>query len=173
MTGGWNFTEAQCKMFLFPVILAKLERWLSSFKLPKLTCTCNAQIACWFFFKEHAVVVVFLSENFRFEDESDFGTRFELKFFHWFSKNWHPESFIVLFFFSKKLALLSLLKEVKPSPGRKIIKPPTFENFFPPTRHYRSYKTRSRKGQRLSHFPAKISLVHARALLRTEKISHS
>ena len=49
------------------------------------------------------------------------------------------------FFFSKKLALLSLLKEVKPSPGRKIIKPPTLENFF---RHHDVIGNKTRSGRK-------------------------
>ena len=47
------------------------------------------------------------------------------------------ECFVALFFFSpEKLALLSLLEEVKPCPDRKIIKLLTFDNLFPP-RHSR------------------------------------
>ena len=46
------------------------------------------------------------------------------------------ECFVALFFSPEKLALLSLLEEVKPSPDRKIIKLLTFDNLFPP-RHSR------------------------------------
>ena len=37
----------------------------------------------------------------------------------------------------EKPALLSLLKEVKPSPDRKMLKLLTFDNLFPPPRHSR------------------------------------
>ena len=56
-------------------------------------------------------------EIFRFEDEA----------FSHILKN--RKLYCFFFFFSpKKLSLLSLLKEVKPSPDHKIIKPLTFEN---------------------------------------------
>ena len=44
----------------------------------------------------------------------------------------NPESFILLF-----LLRLFILKEVKPSPDRKMIKLLTFDNLFPPLRHFR------------------------------------
>ena len=45
-----------------------------------------------------------------------------LKFFsHIFQKIDTPESFIVLFFFTKKLALLYLVKEVRPIPDHNIV----------------------------------------------------
>ena len=45
-----------------------------------------------------------------------------LKFFsHIFQKIDTPESFIVLFFFTKKVALLYLVKEVKPFPDHHIV----------------------------------------------------
>ena len=49
------------------------------------------------------------------------------------SKKWTPrqESFLLLFF-HQELARLCLLKEVKPSPDRKVIKLPTFDILFPP-----------------------------------------
>ena len=37
----------------------------------------------------------------------------------------------------ENLALLSLVKEVTPSPDRKLIKLLTFDNLFPPLRHFR------------------------------------
>ena len=144
MTGGWNFTEAQCKMFLFPVILAKLERWLSSFKLPKLTCTCNVQIACWFFLRNMLLSSSSYQRTLDSRTRATSGRDLSQSFYA-DSQKIDIRKASLYFFFSKKLALLSLLKEVKPSPGRKIIKPLTLENFFPPTRHYRKYKTRSRR----------------------------
>ena len=41
------------------------------------------------------------------------------------------------FFFMSNLALLSSVKEVTPSPDRKMIKLLTFDIFFPPLRHSR------------------------------------
>ena len=43
---------------------------------------------------------------------------------------------IYIFFSPEKLALLSLLEEVKPSPDRNMIKLQTFGNLFPRVRHY-------------------------------------
>ena len=65
-------------------------------------------------------------------------TRFDLKFFRVLSKKKidTPEFFIVLFS-AEKLALLSLLKEVEPSPDCKMLKLLTFDNLFPPLRHSR------------------------------------
>ena len=44
-----------------------------------------------------------------------------------------PEFFIELFL-PEKLALLSILKEVEPSPNCKMLKLLTFDNLFPPLR---------------------------------------
>ena len=41
------------------------------------------------------------------------------------------------FYLPEKPALLSLLKEVKPSPDRKMLKLLTFDNLFSPLRHSR------------------------------------
>ena len=49
----------------------------------------------------------------------------------------YPESFIVLFIQQKKVSTAILLKEVKPSPDRKMIKLLTFDNLFLPLRHSR------------------------------------
>ena len=48
--------------------------------------------------------------------------RFDLKFFRVFSKNRYTGMLLSTFHSSAKLALLSLLKEVKPSTNRKMIK---------------------------------------------------
>ena len=45
--------------------------------------------------------------------------------------------FYCTFFPSKTLALLSLLKKVKPSPDHKVRKLLTFDNLFSPLRHAR------------------------------------
>ena len=60
--------------------------------------------------------------------------RFDLKFFAYSQNIDTPESFIALLI-HQKLALLSLLKELKPSPCRKIIKPLTLCNLFPLPQH--------------------------------------
>ena len=72
-----------------------------------------------------------LLETFRFENDST-RTRFHLTFFLVFSKNRHPGK---LRFSLEKIALLSILKEVKPSLVRKMIKLPAFDNSFPSLRH--------------------------------------
>ena len=58
----------------------------------------------------------------------------DLKCFRVFSNKIDiPERFFLLFFFLlEKLAVLSLLKEVKPSPDRKMIKLLIFNNLLPP-----------------------------------------
>ena len=62
--------------------------------------------------------------------------------------------------------VLSISKEVKPSPGL------TFEDkLFPP--HRLSRKKIVVESRRLSRFPAKMTQVHAGALLSIEEISYS
>ena len=114
----------------------KLERWLSSFKLPKLTCTRNVQIACWFFLRNMLQSSSSYQRTLDSRTRATSGRDLSQSFFA-DSQKIDIRKPSLYFFFSKKLALLSLLKEVKPSPGRKIIKPPTLENFFPPSRRYR------------------------------------
>ena len=62
-------------------------------------------------------------------------TRFNLKFFRVFSKILISRKASLYFFPPEKLALLSLLKEVKPSPDPKMIKFLTFDNLFLLLRH--------------------------------------
>ena len=66
-------------------------------------------------------------------------TRFNLKFFSRILKKIDtPEGFIAIFFKSlEKIVLLSILKEVKPTLDRKIIKLLTFDNSLPPLRDSR------------------------------------
>ena len=80
----------------------------------------------------------FTTENFTFEDENEYEYEIKLKVFaHVLKKRHTPlESFIFLFF-TKKLVLLFILKEVKPSPDNKMIKLLTFDNLFSPLRHSR------------------------------------
>ena len=73
-------------------------------------------------------------------------------FFRVFSKNRHPGK-LYCRFSSEKSARYFLLKEVKPSPDRKMVKLLTFENLFLPLRH--SSETR-RKMTTTSTF-----LIHA------------
>ena len=54
-------------------------------------------------------------------------TRFDLTFSRVFSKNRQPGKLHCTFDSPEQLALLSLLKEVKPSPNRKMIKLWTFK----------------------------------------------
>ena len=68
--------------------------------------------------------------SFRFEDEIDYRTsiRFDLKFFRVFSEKRYPGKLHRTFDPPEKLALSSLLQEVKPYPDRKMIKLLTFDN---------------------------------------------
>ena len=63
-------------------------------------------------------------------------TRFNL-FFRVFEKILIPRKASLYFFPPEKLALLFLLKEVKPSPDPKMIKLLTFDNLFLLLRHSR------------------------------------
>ena len=54
---------------------------------------------------------------------------------HVFSKNGHHGKLCKYFFSLEKLALLSILKEVKPSPDHKMVKLLTFDISFLPLRH--------------------------------------
>ena len=77
-------------------------------------------------------------ETFRFEDENHYEYEIWFKVFSRIVKKKidTPEFFIVLFS-AEKLALLSLLKEVEPSPDCKMLKLLTFDKLFPPLRHFR------------------------------------
>ena len=79
-------------------------------------------------------VVVWKLEIFRFDDEDACEMRFNFNFFMYSQKIDTSESFIVLFS-PEKSARLFFLKEVKPSPDRKMVKLLTFENLFLPLRH--------------------------------------
>ena len=59
-------------------------------------------------------------------------------FFRVFSKkNRHPGKLYCTFHSPEKLALLSLMQEVKPSTDHKMIKLLPIDNLFPPLRHSR------------------------------------
>ena len=89
-------------------------------------------------------IKLLILESFRSEDENEClsiihgaSTRFNLKFLRVFLKKKDtPESFNLLFS-PKKSVRLFILKEVKPSPDRKMIKLLTSVNLFPPLRHSR------------------------------------
>ena len=68
--------------------------------------------------------------------------RFNLKFFRVFSENRYPGKLHHALESPEKLALLSLLKEVKPSPDHNLIKLVTFNNLFPPLRLLANTRTR-------------------------------
>ena len=78
-----------------------------------------------------------LIETFRFEDENDYEYEIELKVFPGILKKWTPRNASLYFFSLEKIALLSILKEMKPSLDCKMIKPLIFDNSFPPLRHSR------------------------------------
>ena len=71
-------------------------------------------------------------------------------------------------FFTRKVSTVILLKEVIPSPNRKMIKLLTFWELAPVTKTLLKLAVEWRW---LSRFPAKMTLVHARAPLSIEKIS--
>ena len=76
-------------------------------------------------------------------------TRFYLKFFAYCQKIDTPPLTSSLYFFSpRKLALLSLLMEVKPSADHKMIKLLTFDNLFPPLQH--SVLTQTHNGMKMA-----------------------
>jgi len=74
------------------------------------------------------------------------------------------------FFLPEKLVLSSLLKEVKPSTNRTLIKLLTFDKLFRPLD---IFSLKLVEGRRLSCFPAKMALAHACGLLGMEKILSS
>ena len=61
-------------------------------------------------------------ERFRFEDENEYEHEIQLKLFAHVLKKRHPAEKLHFPFFTKKLVLLFILKEVKPSPDSKMIK---------------------------------------------------
>ena len=117
-----------------------------------------------------------LLETFRFGNENGYECEIWLKVFSRILKKTPeqdtPESFIVLVDSPEKLALFSILKEVKPCFHHKMIKLPTFDNVF---RHYDILaKTRSGMTTALAFFRQNGGgSIHARALLSTGKISYS
>lgn len=84
----------------------------------------------------------------------------------------HPVILHCTYILPEKLALLSLLEEVKQSPGRNMIKLLTIYSLFPSLRPFSltPLQKENDDGQgELSRFPAKITVVHARALLSIDK----
>ena len=75
----------------------------------------------------------------RFEDENEYEYEIKLKVFARVLKNRHSGKlhFPFFFFHQKKLIRLFILKEVKPSPDRKVKELLTFDKLFPPLRHAR------------------------------------
>ena len=72
-----------------------------------------------------------MNRDLSFEDEDDYEYEIWLEVFSRIlrqkASSYH--------FSPEKLALLSLVKEVTPSPDRRMIKLLTFDNLFPPLRH--------------------------------------
>ena len=113
-------------------------------------------------------------DSFRFKDGDDYEYDIWLTVFSRIIKIQNPPKAWFYHFSQKKLALLPLVKEVAPSPDRKMIKLLTFDNLFSPLwlRHKFSLKLVV-EWRWLPRFPAKMALVHAQALLSIEKISYS
>ena len=79
-------------------------------------------------------------ESSRFEDENEYEYEIKLKVFARVLKKRHPGKLHFPFFFffhQKKLTRLFILKEVKPSPDRRVKELLTFNNLLPPLRHAR------------------------------------
>ena len=78
-------------------------------------------------------------ETFTFEDEKARLQERDLneRFFAYYKKMDTSKTFILLFVRQKGRALFFSLKEVNPSPDRKMIKLLTFDNLFPPLLHSR------------------------------------
>ena len=116
-------------------------------------------------------------ETLRSGDETDCEDEIWHKVFRVFSKNRYPGKLhwsLFFFFFSpEKLKRWFLLKESKPSPDRKMIQ--LLNIWFTCFRHYDIISSLKLvvEWRRLSRFPAKMTLVHARAQLSLEKISYS
>ena len=83
------------------------------------------------------VVTWFKLEIFRFEDENDYEYKIWLTVFSHLFKRQTPRNSSLYFFSPEKLALLSLLKEVKPCTECKMLKLLTFDNLFPSLQHSR------------------------------------
>ena len=75
-------------------------------------------------------------ESFRFGDDNEY--EISLKTFaRVLKKKKIPRKDSFYYFSPKQLVQLFILKEVKPSPDRKMIKLLQFDNMFPPLRHSR------------------------------------
>ena len=95
-------------------------------------------------------------------------TRFDWIFYRVFSKTRHPRKLHWTCASPETLALLSLLKEIKPSSDRKMIKRVTFDNSSATTTFTLKLIVEWRRS-----FPAKMIRAHARAMLSVAKISYS
>ena len=80
----------------------------------------------------HLLLPTITIETFRLEDKNDYEYEISFEFFSRIVKKKTPGNSSLYFFSPDKLALLSLLKEVKASPDCKIIKLLTFDNLFSP-----------------------------------------
>ena len=90
-------------------------------------------------------------------------TRFNLQFLRLFKKKDTAESFILIFFSPQKLVRLFILKEVKPSLDRKMIK---FTHLVTCSRHYDILAKSRRRMTTAITFSRKRTLAHALTILR-------
>ena len=72
-------------------------------------------------------------ESLRLKEENNTRTTFDLTFFSKFFQKLTPRKVL----FTRKKNMVILLKELKPSSYRKMIKPPPFDNLSPSLRHFR------------------------------------
>ena len=91
---------------------------------------CNVLNDCIFLANEWAEAET-LGETISFRDY-----KVEREVEHILKKYW-PLKALLYFLLPENLALFSFLKEVKPSPSGKIVKPLTFDSLFLPPRHSR------------------------------------
>ena len=79
----------------------------------------------------------YLLESFRFEDENDYDYEIWLNVLSRILKKCTLQKATLSFWFTIKVSTVIFIKEIKPSPDRKMIKLLTFDNLFPPLRHSR------------------------------------
>ena len=79
-------------------------------------------------------MMMVIVETFTLKDTSEYEDEIKLKVISRLLIKYTPEK-LNCTFLSEKLAKLFLLREFKPPPDHKMIKPLPFDNFFPPLRH--------------------------------------
>ena len=109
----------------------------------KARCVCHQKLA---------TDVEVSVETLRFEDEDEDDCEDEIwlnVFFRSYFQKIDTLKASFYFFIPEKLIRLFLLKEIKPSPDRQIVKLLSFDNLYPPLRHYRPLDWRERQEQNL------------------------